>query len=45
MTRRVHILVKPSRPDITTNLVVTADRRVYMIELRSREKPYMPSVA
>ena len=27
-TRRVHILVKPSRPDITTNLVVTTDRRV-----------------
>lgn len=44
-TRRVHILVKPSRPDITTNLVVTTDRRVYMIELRSGEKPYMPAVA
>ncbi|AZI35834.1 conjugal transfer protein TrbG [Caenibius tardaugens NBRC 16725] len=45
VTRRVHILVKPSRPDITTNLVVTTDRRTYMIELRSGEKPYMPSVA
>ncbi|YBV94002.1 P-type conjugative transfer protein TrbG (plasmid) [Phyllobacteriaceae bacterium JZ32] len=44
-TRRVHILVKPTRPDISTNLVVTTDRRVYMIELRSGEKPYMPSVA
>ncbi|RRD26838.1 P-type conjugative transfer protein TrbG [Brucellaceae bacterium VT-16-1752] len=44
-TRRVHILVKPSRADITTNLVVTTDRRVYMIELRSGAKPYMPSVA
>lgn len=44
-TRRVHILVKPSRPDIMTNLVVTTDRRVYMIELRSGENPYMPSVA
>jgi type IV secretion system protein VirB9 len=44
-TRRVHILVKPSRPDITTNLVVTTDRRVYMLELRSSEKPYMPAVA
>ena len=43
--RRVHILVKPSRPDITTNLVVTTDRRVYMLELRSGEKPYMPAVA
>jgi len=44
-TRRIHILVKPSRADITTNLVVTTDRRVYMIELRSGAKPYMPSVA
>lgn len=44
-TRRVHILVKPTRPDLTTNLVVTTDRRVYMLELRSGEKPYMPAVS
>ena len=43
--RRVHILVKPTRPDISTNLVVTTDRRTYMIELRSREESYMPAVA
>jgi P-type conjugative transfer protein TrbG len=44
-TRRVHVLVKPSRPDITTNLVITTDRRIYMLELRSGPKPYMPAVA
>jgi P-type conjugative transfer protein TrbG len=44
-TRRVHVLVKPSRADITTNLVVTTDRRTYMLELRSGQKPYMPAVA
>ena len=44
-TRRVHILVKPTRPDISTNLVVTTDRRTYMLELRARESLYMPSVA
>ena len=44
-TRRVHIMVKPTRPAIQTNLVVNTDRRTYLIELRSREKPYMPSVA
>ena len=44
-TRRVHILVKPTRPDITTNLVVNTDRRTYMIELRAEEEPYMPAVA
>ncbi|MFT3687804.1 recombinase family protein [Paenirhodobacter sp.] len=43
--RRVHILVKPTRPDISTNLVVTTDRRTYMIELRARESLYMPTVA
>jgi type IV secretion system protein TrbG len=43
--RRVHIMVKPTRSSIETNLVVNTDRRTYLIELRSREKPYMPSVA
>ncbi len=45
VARRVHVLVKPTRADITTNLVITTDRRTYMIELRSGEKPYMPAVA
>ncbi|SFE10836.1 P-type conjugative transfer protein TrbG [Roseivivax sediminis] len=44
-TRRVHVLVKPTRPDISTNLVITTDRRIYMIELRARESLYMPAVA
>jgi type IV secretion system protein VirB9 len=43
--RRVHIMVKPTRSGIETNLVVNTDRRTYLIELRSRERPYMPSVA
>ncbi len=42
---RVHILVKPTRPDIATNLVVTTDRRLYLIELRAQEALYMPAVA
>ncbi|TPN86557.1 P-type conjugative transfer protein TrbG [Mesorhizobium sp. CU2] len=44
-TRRVHVLVKPSRADITTNLFITTDRRSYMLELRASDKPYMPAVA
>jgi type IV secretion system protein VirB9 len=44
-TRRVHVLVKPTRTDITTNLVITTDRRTYMLELRAGESPYMPAVA
>jgi P-type conjugative transfer protein TrbG len=45
IARRVHVLVKPTRPAISTNLVVTTDRRTYLLELRSGEKPYMPAVA
>ncbi|REF73400.1 P-type conjugative transfer protein TrbG [Paracoccus versutus] len=44
-SRRVHVFVKPIREDISTNLVITTDQRVYMIELRAREALYMPSVA
>ncbi|MEF9603360.1 TrbG/VirB9 family P-type conjugative transfer protein [Paracoccus sp. PXZ] len=42
---RVHVFVKPTREDISTNLVITTDRRVYMIELQAREALYMPSVS
>ncbi|RUV26107.1 MULTISPECIES: P-type conjugative transfer protein TrbG [unclassified Mesorhizobium] len=45
LTRRVHVLAKPTRADITTNLVITTDRRSYMIELRADQKLYMPAVA
>lgn len=43
--RRVHIMVKPTRTAIETNLVVNTDRRTYLIELHSHERPYMPSVS
>jgi type IV secretion system protein VirB9 len=45
ITRRVHVLVKPTRADITTNLVITTDHRIYMLELRAGANPYMPAVA
>ncbi|MBN9560716.1 MAG: P-type conjugative transfer protein TrbG [Alphaproteobacteria bacterium] len=45
VSRRVHVLVKPTRTDITTNLVITTDRRIYMLELRADANPYMPAVA
>jgi P-type conjugative transfer protein TrbG len=43
--KRVHILVKPTRPDLATNLVINTDRRTYHLELRSAEKTYMASVS
>jgi P-type conjugative transfer protein TrbG len=44
-TKRVHIEVKPTRPDLVTNLVINTDRRTYHLELRSTEKAYMASVS
>jgi type IV secretion system protein VirB9 len=43
--KRIHILVKPTRPDVGTNLVINTDRRTYHMELRSTEKTYMASVS
>jgi type IV secretion system protein VirB9 len=43
--KKIHILVKPTRPDVVTNLVINTDRRTYHIELRSTEKTYMASVS
>src|SRR3546814_6127235 len=37
VSRRVHILVKPTRPDIMTNLVINTNRRTYHLELRRTE--------
>lgn len=42
---RVHILVKPVRPDIATNLVINTDRRTYHVELRANPSVYMASVS
>lgn len=44
-TKQVHILVKPTRAELITNLVINTDRRTYHIELRSTEKTYMASVS
>jgi type IV secretion system protein TrbG len=42
---KVHILVKPTRPELITNLVINTNRRTYHLELRSTEKTYMASVS
>jgi type IV secretion system protein VirB9 len=44
-SKRIHIAVKPTRPDLVTNLVINTDRRTYHLELRSTEKTYMASVS
>lgn len=39
------ILVKPTRPDIVTNIVINTSRRTYHIELRATPATYMASVS
>jgi type IV secretion system protein VirB9 len=41
----VHILVKPIQPELTTNLLITTDRRTYHLEMLSSEQTYMASVS
>ncbi len=42
---RLHILLKPTEPDLSTNLVINTDRRTYHLELHSDRKAYMASVS
>ena len=44
-SQREHILVKPTRPDLVTNLVINTDRRTYHLELRATPMTYMASVS
>src|SRR3546814_7517516 len=44
-SRRVHHLVKPTRPDIMTNLVINTNRRTYHLELRATPATYMAAVS
>jgi len=44
-SRTVHILVKPTKADLRTNLVINTDRRTYHLELRSTPWTYMASVS
>jgi len=44
-TRRVHILVKPTRADIRTNLIINTNRRTYHLELSATNSTYMAAVS
>lgn len=43
--KRVHILIKPTRSDLVTNLVINTDRRTYHLELRATPATYMAAVS
>jgi type IV secretion system protein VirB9 len=44
-SKRTHILVKPASAGLRTNLVITTDRRVYLVELESTAGPAMAAVS
>ncbi len=39
------ILVKPTRPGLETNMVITTEKRTYLIELTSYKKTYMAAIS
>jgi type IV secretion system protein TrbG len=43
--KRVHVLVKPIRSPLKTNLVITTAKRVYLLELTATEQTWMASVS
>lgn len=43
--RRVHILVKPFSAGLSTNLLITTDRRTYHVELQSLARTAMSGIA
>jgi len=44
-SKQIHILVKPTRPDLVTNLVINTDRRTYHLELRATPATYMAAIS
>ncbi|WP_095088680.1 P-type conjugative transfer protein TrbG [Mesorhizobium sophorae] len=43
--QRTHVLVKPFAPGLSTNLVITTDRRTYHLQLQSTEKTAMAAIS
>lgn len=43
--RRTQILVKPRRPDLKTNMVITTDRRTYLLDMIATPAAWMASVS
>ena len=44
-SKRVHVLVKPFASGLTTNLVITTDRRTYHLQLDSTDKTAMAAIS
>jgi type IV secretion system protein VirB9 len=45
LERRVHVLIKPTAPDLATNLLINTDRRTYHLELRASARTWQAQVS
>ena len=45
LAQRVNVMVKPTRTGLKTNMVITTNRRTYLIELSSTPQAWMASVS
>ncbi|HLG89149.1 MAG TPA: P-type conjugative transfer protein TrbG [Alphaproteobacteria bacterium] len=43
--KRVHILIKPTRPGLDNDLVINTSRRTYHLETHSNDGPYMAAIS
>ncbi len=41
---QIHVYLKPTRPDLETNIAINTDRRTYLLELHSYPETYMAAV-
>lgn len=44
-TRRVHVLIKPTLPTLSTNLVINTTRRTYFLDVRASARGYVTQVS
>ena len=42
---RRHVILKPTRPDLQTNIIILTDRRTYHLEARSTSETWMAAVS
>lgn len=45
VTQRLHILIKPTRPGLSTNLTLYTNKRAYHLEVHSFKNTYMSQIA
>ena len=45
ISRRVHVLIKPTASSLATNLIINTDRRTYFLDIRASGQAYLTQVS